>query len=106
MISGLLAAVLALSFVSRATEVQAEEGGEFGLLHVAPGVEETWYTCTACHSERIIAQQGLVRQDWEEVFYLMVKEHGMSEIEEPDRSVILDYLTDHYNRNRPHFPSE
>lgn len=91
-----------------ATEASAEaveeEEYEFGVLFDAPGVEATFYTCTACHSEMIVAQQGLTRKHWDELFEYMVEEHGMSEIEEPDRTEILDYLDAHYNEDRPNFP--
>lgn len=104
MVRGFFAKLVVLLFVSGASSAKADEDAEFGVLFVAPGVEETYYTCSACHSERIIAQQGLILEDWEEVFQLMVDEHGMTEIEDPDRSVILEYLTNHYNRDRPHLP--
>lgn len=78
---------------------------EFGTLFLAPGAEETYYACAACHSERLVSQQGITREGWEEVFEQMVEEHGMAELEEPDRSVILDYLATHYNTDRPHFPA-
>ncbi|WP_298362346.1 cytochrome c family protein [uncultured Litoreibacter sp.] len=91
-----------------ATEASAaavkEEEYEFGILFDAPGVETTYYACTACHSEMIVAQQGLTREHWDELFEHMVEEHGMSEIEEPDRTEILDYLDAHYNEDRPNFP--
>ncbi len=77
---------------------------EFGRLVVAEGVEETYYACTACHSEMIIAQQGKTREDWDELFVWMVEEQGMDEIPEPERSKILDYLAEHYNTDRPNFP--
>ena len=77
---------------------------EFGLLFDAYGVEETYYACTACHSEMIVAQQGMSRKKWDELFEWMIEEQGMSEIEEPDRTVILDYLEAHYNEDRPNFP--
>ena len=82
----------------------ASEASEFGFLFVAPGVEETFYTCTACHSERIVVQQGLTRPNWDETLEWMVEEQGMDEIEEPDRTLILDYLATHYNEDRPNFP--
>jgi cytochrome c len=82
----------------------AEDTPEFGILFSAPGVEQTFYTCTACHSERIVAQQGLTRAHWDEVLVWMVEEQEMDEIEEPDRSVILDYLAAHYGEDRPNFP--
>jgi len=81
-----------------------EEPPEFGVLVVADGVEETYAYCVACHSERIVAQQGLDRQGWVELFDWMVEEQGMPEIEEPDLSIVLDYLTTHYNTDRPNFP--
>ena len=40
-----------------ATDSAAEEY-EFGILFDAPGVEATYYACTACHSEMIVAQQA------------------------------------------------
>jgi cytochrome c len=52
----------------------------------------------------IVAQQGLTRDEWDEMFEWMVEEQGMSEIEEPDRTQILDYLAAHYNTDRPNFP--
>ncbi|WP_428647987.1 hypothetical protein [Roseibium sp.] len=81
-----------------------DEDAEFGVLKVAEGVEETYYTCTACHSERIVAQQGLSRAHWDELMEWMVEEQGMNEIDEPDRTLILDYLSEHYNEDRPNFP--
>lgn len=86
-----------------ATDGEAEPY-EFGVLFDAPGVEATFYACTACHSERIVAQQGLTRDEWDELFEWMVEEQGMAEIEEPERTEILDYLAAHYNIDRPNFP--
>lgn len=75
--------------------------GDFGRLKVAPGVEATFYACTACHSEMIVAQQGLTREGWNETLEWMVDEQGMDEIAEPERTEILDYLATHYNEDRP-----
>ena len=83
---------------------EASTDSEYGILFVAAGVEETHAYCTACHSEMIVAQQGMTRENWAELFEWMVEEQGMAEIEEPDRSVILDYLAKHYNEDRPNFP--
>ena len=77
---------------------------EFGVLVDAPGVETTYYSCIACHSERIVAEQGLTRAEWDDMLEWMVEEQGMYEIEEPDRTEILDYLAEHYNTDRPNFP--
>lgn len=95
--------------VFKATDTAAppsddDEEYEFGVLFDAPGVEATYYTCAGCHSEMIVAQQGLNRDEWEELLEWMVEEQGMSEIEEPELTEILDYLAAHYNEDRPNFP--
>lgn len=99
----LLGRALALAPALSAAALAAEEP-EFGVLHVAEGVETTYYTCTACHSEMIIAQQGLPRERWDALLDWMVEEQGMSEPAPEDRAEILDYLSEHYNTDRPHFP--
>jgi cytochrome c len=85
---------------------EAQEDYEYGILFDAPGVEETFYACSACHSEMIVAQQGLSRDGWLELFEWMVEDQGMDEIEEPDRTIILDYLTVNYGVDRPNFPGK
>jgi cytochrome c len=85
-----------------ATAANAEE--DFGQLVVADGVEETWYACTGCHSEMIVAQQGKTREGWDEMLEWMVEEQGMPELPPGDREIILDYLARHYNTDRPNFP--
>ena len=81
-------------------------GADFGLLVVADGAEATHAYCTVCHSERIVAQQGLTREDWLETLELMVDEHGMAPIEGPDFDLVLDYLSTHYGPDRPNFPQQ
>jgi len=84
---------------------EPEEPPEFGVLFAAEGVEETFAYCSACHSERLVAQQGLTRRAWIELIAWMVDEQGMAEIEEPDHSRVIDYLSTHYNTDRPNFPN-
>lgn len=83
---------------------EAAEEPEFGLLVVAEGVEDTYYVCTGCHSEMIVAQQGKTRAGWDELLDWMIEEQGMPELDESERDVILDYLAEHYNTDRPNFP--
>lgn len=90
--------------IDEADAPKPSDSDEYGELHIAEGVEETHAYCTACHSEMIVAQQGLDRQGWINMLEWMVEEQGMSEIEEPDYSTIIDYLTKHYNTDRPNFP--
>ena len=78
---------------------------DLGVLVPGAGAEETHAYCTACHSERIVAQQGLTRADWEELLEQMVEENGMTPIEEPDLGRVLAYLAMHYGPDRPNFPN-
>ena len=76
-----------------------------GVLVAGEGAEETHAYCTACHSERIVAQQGLTREDWEELLEQMVEENGMNPIVGPDLGRVLSYLATHYGPDRPNFPN-
>ena len=80
------------------------ESPNFGILVVGDGAAETYAYCIVCHSERLVAQQGLTRQDWEEVIELMVEEHGMAPLAGPTLDRVLGYLSTHYGPDRPNFP--
>jgi len=101
--AALVSAVLVTANWTGASADEAEPP-EFGILKVAEGVETTYYACVACHSEMIVAQQGLSRVHWDELLVWMVDEQGMDELDESDRNTILDYLAAHYNEDRPNFP--
>jgi len=58
----------------------------------APGREETFYTCTACHNFKLVAQQGMNRRQWEEILTLMYEKHGMPVLDAKDRETVLSYL--------------
>ena len=77
---------------------------DLGLLVAGEGAVETHAYCTACRSERIVAQQGLTLPDWAELLEQMVEEHEMTAIEEPDLGRVLGYLATHYGPDRPNFP--
>ena len=83
---------------------QTPEAEDFGLMVRAPGASETFYACTPCHSERIVVQQGLTREQWDELMVWMVEEQEMEPIEESVLTVIIDYLAAHYGPDRPNFP--
>ena len=83
---------------------QTPEAEDFGLMVRAPGASETFYACTPCHSERIVVQQGLTREQWDELMVWMVEEQEMEPIEESVLTVIIDYLAEHYGPDRPNFP--
>ena len=98
-----IAAFVTIPGLATITAAQAEES-DYGVLVEAEGVEETYAYCSACHSERLVAQQGLTREKWIEMLEWMVEEQGMAEIEEPDYSKVIDYLSENYNTDRPNFP--
>jgi mono/diheme cytochrome c family protein len=58
----------------------------------APGREEAFYSCTACHNFQLVAAQGQTRRQWEDTINLMVERHGMPALEGNDRKLVLDYL--------------
>jgi hypothetical protein len=60
------------------------------------GREETFYSCTPCHGFKIVAQQGMTRDQWDDSLNWMTARHGMNRIEGDDRKLILDYLAQHY----------
>ncbi len=95
---------LGLTTAASATNYKSTEEFEFGVLADAPGVETTFYTCTACHSERIIAQQGQDWKGWEGILDWMVEDQGMDALDDADRTEILEYLTKNYNEDRPNYP--
>lgn len=85
---------------------QETEEDEFEGLAAGAGQEEVLIYCSACHSTRIVQQQGMNREGWIETLEWMVEEQGMSEIDEPDLSLILDYLAKQYSEERPNFPNK
>jgi len=58
-----------------------------------PNREDTFYFCTACHSFKIVAQQGMSRERWNETFDVMVARHKMVDVKGEPREKMLDYLT-------------
>ncbi len=85
---------------------ETREPEDFGVMVAAPGASETFDACTPCHSERIVVQQGLARDQWDELLDWMVDEHEMEPVDADLRTVILDYLGEHYGPDRPNFPGE
>ena len=61
------------------------------------GREETFGMCSACHAYRLVSNQGMTRERWDETMTWMTQRHGMPDIRGADRDLILDYLA----RNHP-----
>jgi len=65
------------------------------------GRDETFYTCTACHGFKLVAQQGMTRAQWEDSIALMVRRHNMPQLDDKERAVVLDYLEATYPPRQP-----
>jgi hypothetical protein len=85
--------------VAAETDV-AQEEDEYEGLPPGSGRDETFGMCGACHSMKLVVQQGLSRSSWTEVLEYMVEEHEMPELEPEDHKLILDYLTKFYGPDR------
>ncbi len=91
----LFAAAVLLEEGGRAVAVEPDE------LPAGRGREETYYTCSACHSFSLVAQQGMSWGDWEEIIDWMIEEQGMSDLESEERALILEYLSKNFGPDRP-----
>ena len=67
------------------------------------GRNETFAICSACLSMRLVAQQGLTRDDWEETLEWMTEDQGMAELPADMHNQILDYLAWAFPPDRPNY---
>ena len=77
--------------------VKAEELPELTELGLPSdtGGEEMVIFCAPCHSLKLVAQQGLSRDVWEETIQWMYDEHEMEPMDPADHKLVLDYLSEH-----------
>jgi hypothetical protein len=57
-----------------------------------PNRDDAFYFCTACHSFKLVAAQGMSRERWDESLTWMVERHSMPDVQGEDRKKTLDYL--------------
>lgn len=69
---------------------------EYGNLPDTPGVEETFYLCSACHSVAIIKQQRVPPSRWDYLWSWMIEKQGMPEQDPETKQTILSYLKRHF----------
>ena len=77
-----------------------DDEDDFQGMPPGEGREEVFGYCGACHSLKLVTQQGLSRSNWAEVLVYMVEEQEMAELEPEDRKLILDYLAHFYGPDR------
>ena len=83
------ASIFAVSAQPRTFTPREESPEEFV---PATGRDETFYTCTACHNFKLVAQQGMSRRQWDETITLMNEKHNMPKLDDKEREVVLNYL--------------
>ena len=83
------ASIFAVSAQPKTFTPREESPEEFAS---GPGREETFYTCTACHNFKLVAQQGMSRRQWDETINSMNEKHSMPKLDGKEREVVLNYL--------------
>jgi hypothetical protein len=76
--------------------VSLTAGEEFEGLPEGPGREAAYFNCTACHSIQQVTQQGMDREDWDEVLNRMVNSNSMHPLQPWARTMVLNYLATHF----------
>jgi hypothetical protein len=97
----LAALLLTAAFPVGAQEIQEEPS----VLPEGPGRDEVFYLCTACHSSRLVRNQAMSRERWDETLSWMTERHGMPALEGDERALFLDYLTAHFGPSAGAEPS-
>ncbi len=82
------------------TDSDASENEDYQGLPPGEGRDEVFWLCGPCHSIRLVTQQGLSRETWEEVLVFMVEEEEMAELDPEDEKLVLDYLAKFYGPDR------
>ena len=67
----------------------------------APGRDETFGLCTACHGYRLVSNQGMTRARWDETLSWMTERHNMPDVQGADRELILNYLATQHPPKAP-----
>ena len=103
-----MAASLVLAAIGLAASASAVELAQFTPREEAPeefppgpGREDTFYACTACHNFKLVAQQGMTRQQWEDSLQWMTDKHSMSPLLANEKKIVLDYLEATYPPRAP-----
>ncbi|MCS7267368.1 MAG: hypothetical protein NZ704_04840 [Geminicoccaceae bacterium] len=84
--------LLMLAGAVLAAPVGAEEDDPLRHFPEGPNRELVAHFCSACHSGRIVANQRMNRQRWDEALSWMTERHGMPPLEGEYREMFLDYL--------------
>jgi hypothetical protein len=73
---------------------------DLGNLPDTPGVEDTYFLCTACHSAQTFAQLRVTDARWEYLWDWMISDQNMPDYGPEARETILAYLKTHFSSER------
>lgn len=90
----------AVCFAMAAAVPAFAQDDDYDGLPPGEGRDLVYGYCGACHSNKLVAQQGLSRERWDDLLVWMVEEQGMYPLEEGDREAVLDYLATELGPNR------
>jgi len=100
--AGVLGAIFGLvGWGLAAAALAQDDDAALAALPDHAGKEEVYYTCNACHSIRLVSQQRLARERWDQLLDWMTAEQGMTELAPEDRALILDYLATAFGPQAP-----
>lgn len=85
-----------VAFAQAPASPDAPGGEEPSILPAGDGQEEVFYACTACHSSAIIRRSAFRRDQWDGLMDWMAEKHGMNPLEGAERTLIVDYLAQHF----------
>lgn len=71
----------------------------YGGLPPGDGREIVYGICNACHSVKLVTQQGMSRARWDHLLDWMVEQQGMPELDAETRETVLDYLSEHFGED-------
>lgn len=89
-----LAVVLGLLALAGPLRAAGEAGDPLEHFPEGPNRELVAHFCSACHSGRLVANQRMSRQRWDEALNWMTERHGMPPLEGEYRDLFLDYLAE------------
>ncbi len=101
----LLAALIGGMLLASPLPAAADEPEEPTVLPEGQGRDETFYSCTACHSTAVIRRSGFTRQQWDDLMDWMVEKQNMNPLEPDERKLIVDYLAQAFPPRRARPPA-
>lgn len=71
-----------------------------------PNMELVEENCTACHSAKLVLQNRMTRDGWQNTIRWMQKTQGLWEFDPEDEKKILDYLATYLNPETTEAPEK